>query len=646
METEQIKAQRWQRINDLFHSALEREPDERVPFLARACAGDEGLRREVEALLQAHERSDPLFDAPALELAAGLFAQQVMPSLEGRRLGHYQVLSLIGTGGMGQIFLADDTRLKRQVAIKVLPAAFTVDPDRIRRFEQEALAASSLNHPNILTIHEVGEVEDAPFIVTEFIEGKTLRRQMAAEKMRPPEALDVAIQVASALEAAHKAGIVHRDIKPENIMLRPDGLVKVLDFGLAKLTEAHSSAPDASASTPARLQTKTGLVMGTVTYMSPEQARGLTVDVRTDIFSLGTVIYEMIAGQVPFDGPTNSDVIVSILEREPAPLSRHEPGVPAELERIVMKALAKDSEERYQLAKNLLNDLRNLKHEMDLQAKLHAVKPADSQDATPAAAGLSVDIDDRLRRRSADAEVAHTISSAEYLAGKIKTHKRGVALGVAALVIAVAAIVYFTYFTGKPDTENAEALYQQGIYYWRKNTEEATLKSGEYFQLAIEKDPNFALAYVGLAQYYAMMAGFGQLRPNEAWPKAEEAVIKALALDDGLADAHGFLGMVKIWYDWDWRGAERELKRAIELNHPEGEARGMYNRLLEMTGRIDEAIADASVEWNEPRGSRLQREERLARLFSLAGRYNEAIEAWRKVLEKESNRRGIAHLNI
>jgi tetratricopeptide (TPR) repeat protein len=252
--------------------------------------------------------------------------------------------------------------------------------------------------------------------------------------------------------------------------------------------------------------------------------------------------------------------------------------------------------------------------------------------------------------------VATTVPSAGYLVGKIKTHKRAVARGLAVLMIAGAAIIYFIYFqrgvaidstATKPETENAEAkkLYQQGDYYWRKNTDEATIESGEYFKQAIEKDPNFALAYAGLANYYNIMAGFGNMRPNEALPKAEAAAVKALAIDERLFAAHRALGMVKIWYDWDWPGAERELKRAIELN-PEGDQRGIYNRFLEMMGRIDEAIADASVDWNQPTGSRLQREERLPKLFSLAGRYNEAIEAWRKILEKEPNRSGMAHLAI
>jgi eukaryotic-like serine/threonine-protein kinase len=452
-----MKADNWQQINDLFHAALDQEPGERAAFIADACAGDEGLRSEVESLLASHDPSDNFIESLAPDLAAGLLAESHARLATGQSVGNYRVMALLGAGGMGEVYLTEDTRLGRRVALKLLPEQFTTEPDRLHRFEREARAASTLNHPNIITIHEVGQVEGEPFIITEFIEGKTLRQQMAAAKMMLREALDVAIQVASALEAAHKAGIVHRDIKPENIMLRPDGLVKVLDFGLAKLTEAQAPGPGAEATTLASVQTKTGLVMGTVTYMSPEQARGLAVDARSDIFTLGTVIYEMIAGQVPFAGATTSDVIVSILEREPAPLSPHELGVPAELERIVKKALAKDREERYQLARDLLIDLRNLKQEIELQAKLDVVRPAELKGATPAGLRVSVDTDERLTTRSTDAEVtltARTTSSAEVILSEIGRHKTSATVSLLVLLLVVAGIGYGLYrFLGQPKPE-------------------------------------------------------------------------------------------------------------------------------------------------------------------------------------------------
>ena len=456
METEQIKAEQWQRINDLFHSALEREPGERAAFLARACAGDQSLRSEIESLLASHDPSDDFIESLAPDLAAGLLAENYSRLATGQSVGNYRVIDLLGAGGMGEVYLTEDIRLGRRVALKLLPAQFAKEPERLHRFEREARAASSLNHPNIITIHEVGQVEDAPFIITEFIEGQTLRRQMASAKMTHREALDVAIQVASALEAAHNAGIVHRDIKPENIMLRPDGLVKVLDFGLAKLTEEQPHPADRETTALSGNETKTGLLMGTVIYMSPEQARGLDVDARSDIFSLGTVIYEMIAGQVPFNGGTTSDTIVSILEREPAPLSPGVPEVSAELELIVKKALAKDLEERYQLAKDLLIDLRNLKQEMEHRARMDAVSRVDSKGATPPGLRASVDTDERLTTRSTDADVALTWPRAENLAGG--TRKRAVAFGLAVLLIAVAAIVYFTYFDRGGETIDSVAV--------------------------------------------------------------------------------------------------------------------------------------------------------------------------------------------
>src|SRR5437868_11648001 len=259
---------------------------------------------------------------------------------------------------MGEVYHAEDTRLKRKVALKLLPAELTANEDRLRRFEQEAQAASALNHPNIITIHEIGQVDGLNFIVTEFIAGETLRQRMATEQMNLPVVLDVATQVASALTAAHTAGIIHRDLKPENIMLRPDGLIKVLDFGLAKLTQFSMASRSSEAPTRAQVKTQTGMVMGTARYMSPEQARGQEVDARTDIFSLGVVLYEMLTGRAPFEGQTASDVIAAILKIEPPRLPDE---VPRELEHIISRALRKDPDRRYQAVKDLLLDVEDIK---------------------------------------------------------------------------------------------------------------------------------------------------------------------------------------------------------------------------------------------------------------------------------------------
>jgi len=287
------------------------------------------------------------------------------------KFGHYKILSPIGTGGMGEVYLAQDTKLERKVALKILPEKFTVDSDRIRRFVQEAKAASALNHPNIITIYEIGESDGTNYIATEFIEGKTLRGLIGEHSLRLADVLDVAIQIAEALAAAHTVGIVHRDIKPENIMIRRDGYVKVLDFGLAKLTEQQQDfKADSEAATRQFVKTNPGVLMGTMTYMSPEQARGKVVDTRSDVFSFGIMFYEMIAGRLPFEGESMTDVWAAILNQEPLPLARFVADVPKELQRIVSKTLRKKRAQRYQSTVDLLGDLKDLREELNHEAKL------------------------------------------------------------------------------------------------------------------------------------------------------------------------------------------------------------------------------------------------------------------------------------
>jgi serine/threonine protein kinase len=356
--------ERWKKLDVLFHEALALQGEARAAHLAKACGGDEQLRAEVERLLAAHERESSFLDLPISEQMTEPTDSEHQNSLAGHSLGPYQVRHQLGRGGMGEVYLAEDRRLHRKVALKVLPAAFTKDADRVRRFEREARAASALNHPNILTIYEIGQAEGRHFIATEFVEGVTLRQQMESGRLSLAETLSVAAQVASALSAAHQAGIIHRDIKPENVMLRPDGLVKVLDFGLAKLTERPAAMPDAEvgsqAPTAAQPSTEPGVAMGTVQYMSPEQARGLKVDQRTDIFSLGVMLYEMLARCRPFEGATMSDVIAALLTSNPLPLSQARPDAPPELERTVSRCLEKDRAARYQSAAELHAEFERL----------------------------------------------------------------------------------------------------------------------------------------------------------------------------------------------------------------------------------------------------------------------------------------------
>src|SRR5438552_15832064 len=292
-----------------------------------------------------------------------------MTIASGTKLGRYEIRSKIGAGGMGEVYLAQDTELDRTVAIKILPEGLASNQQRLLRFIQEAKAASALNHPHILTIYEIGTMGATRFMATEFIDGVTLRRRISTE-MTLVEILDISIQAAGALAAAHAAGIIHRDIKPENIMVRRDGYIKLLDFGLAKLTGPDGSSTDSEAPTRAMVNTGAGTVMGTANYMSPEQAKGTRVDGRSDLWSLGAVLYEMVTGHVPFAGETPTETISLILQKEPPPVTRYAHEVPAELDRMVTKALTKDREERYQTAKDLLIDLRNLKRKLEVDAEI------------------------------------------------------------------------------------------------------------------------------------------------------------------------------------------------------------------------------------------------------------------------------------
>ena len=363
---------RWRQIEGLFYRALELKPEARPEFLKQSCDGDAELRNEVEGLLQSAEKTTDFLAKPVFEAAQQMVKDKGHESIApGTQLAHYKIVCMLGAGGMGEVYLAEDLRLRRKVALKMLAPELTRDERGLRRFEHEAHAASALNHPNILTIHEFGQADGLHFIASEFIEGVTLRERLSTGKLELNAAVDIAIQIASALAAAHASGIVHRDIKPDNVIVRTDGIVKVLDFGIAKLTERRigetirrtASAVGSSTSEP-------GMVIGTAKYMSPEQARGIEVDARSDIFSLGAVIYELVTGRAAFEGDTASDVIAEILKVDPPPPVEFVPDVPPELERMISKALRKDRESRYQTVRDLQIDLQDFKKEMEFQAQL------------------------------------------------------------------------------------------------------------------------------------------------------------------------------------------------------------------------------------------------------------------------------------
>ncbi|MEP7148785.1 MAG: serine/threonine-protein kinase, partial [Acidobacteriota bacterium] len=364
----------WLKVREIFDSALRRPSEERRKFVLEACGKDKTLLAEVESLLSSHDGAESFLETPAVAGVADVIEAE--HKLEtGKRFGHYEIIEQIGSGGMGEVYLAKDQKLDRQVAVKILNEKFSKDESNLNRFVREAKAASALNHPNILVIHEIGESDQAHYIVSEFIKGDTLRETLKTKTLGPSEVLDISIQIANALCAAHEARLIHRDIKPENIMIRPDGFVKVLDFGLAKLVEQQNrSVLGLEDSTALQNHTAKGVIMGTVNYMSPEQAKGEKVDQRTDIFSLGVVLYEMLTGKLPFEGNSIPETFRNLIDYEPEPINSYVSGIPDELERITSRMLEKAPENRYQSMSEVADDLKAL-NSSSLQALLERTQP-------------------------------------------------------------------------------------------------------------------------------------------------------------------------------------------------------------------------------------------------------------------------------
>ena len=441
----------WQQIDAIFQAALARDPADRAAFLDAACAGNAAVRAKVEALLAADEEAQSFIESPALDEAARREAEDRLPEVEHQMLGPYKVVSRIGAGGMGEVYLAKDTRLGRKVALKLLHFELTKDASRVLRFKQEARTVSALNHPNILTIYDIGEVDSVHFIATEFVNGKILRHYIEDRSLAWHETIDIILQVAGALATAHEAGIVHRDIKPENIMIRSDGYAKVLDFGIAKLTERKASASDSESVIAPLIDTEPGMVIGTPTYMSPEQVRGLEVDGRSDIFSLGAVLYEMVAGSRPFAGPTMSDVIAAILAKEPPPLTRYGLDVPEQLQAILTRALQKDRQARYQVLEEMIEDLKRLKR----QAEHHSTTAGRSDGVTKQPTRLATGPQAGIETPQNVAGPSDVIGPRPTLAGgtflrRVTNHKKGAALALVILFL-LAMLAFLLYRSGNKD---------------------------------------------------------------------------------------------------------------------------------------------------------------------------------------------------
>jgi len=716
-----MTGERWQEIKNVLEATLQMDSEKRRAYLDQACASDQSLLREVESLLAADKQAQTNFlQSPPLAIRLE----------KGTRLGDYEIQSLLGAGGMGEVYRARDLRLRRDVAVKVLPAVVSSDPERLRRFEQEATAAAALNHPNILAVHQLGTYAGTPYLVSELLEGETLREQIRRGRVAQRRVIDYGVQIAHGLAAAHEKGIVHRDLKPENLFLTKDGRIKILDFGLAKLMQPQ---PGSERSAPTiGSETEPGLVMGTVGYMSPEQVRGQNADHRADIFAFGAILYEMLTGKRAFQKPTSPETMAAILNEDPPAISQITPGLSPAMQRIVRRCLEKNPEQRFQSASDLAFALAALTDAQDIINKGLTKGESARTQYTALAAGVAllaallvlsslwVARRWQSKRAAADASgirslavlpltnlsgdreqdyfadgmteqltttlgqisalrVISRTSAMHYknsqktlpeIAGELhvdavvegSVERVGNQVRITAQLIEAAtdrhlwarsyerdlrgiltlqddvaqAIASEVRVNLTPQEQKqlararqvipqAQELYLRGLYDLRKGTAASIDEAIGEFQQAIAIDPNEAHAYAELASAYYDQSTVLRA-PLEVMPKAKAAAIRALELDDSLAEAHGSLGYVKLLFDWDWPGAEHEFRRALELNPNLPRVHIGYAIFLLTLRRPDEASEEFSRADALDPFTGQSHMDRAWLLFN-ASRFEEAIQA-------------------
>jgi serine/threonine protein kinase/Flp pilus assembly protein TadD len=606
--------EKWQKVREIFDSALRQKPDERRRFVDNACGEDKTLLAEVESLLASLDGAESFMETPAVAKVADVIEAETKQLERGKCFGHYEIIKQIGTGGMGKIYLARDKKLDRRVAFKILNENFSAHESNLDRFIQEAKAASALNHPNILVIHEIGEAEGMNYIVSEFIDGKTLREVLHEKTLKRSEVLDIAVQIVNALCTAHEAHLVHRDIKPENVMIRPDGLVKVLDFGLAKLVEPkNKSVLGLEESTARKNLTAKGVILGTVNYMSPEQAKGERVDERTDIFSFGVVIYEMIAGRTPFAGESHSETFANLINVEPPPLSRFSSKTPDELQRIVSKTLRKNKVERYPTMRDLLTDLKEFNESRSLAEK---PQPMVSPEAENAAVVVRPAITGDAHKQTA--------SIFRGFLPKIKNRQSLAALTV--LIALLAGAIWFYQNRNLNQPPSAQDLYLQGRFYSVRENQADNDKAIKLLEQTIALDPKHALAHAELARAYGTRYFFFEPQQKQWGEKSYVELEKAFALAPDLAEGHEVRGLLL------WTPANRfphdqaiaAYRRALALNPNLDESHHQLGVIYFHIGLLDESLTELRRAMELNPGNTLAR-FRIGTTLNHQGQYEEAL---------------------